>query len=41
VTGIFPIDLIKGYHPSQQLLEAEEAIQSGRQTKFEKGVVEF
>ena len=27
VTGYFPIDLIKGYHPSQKLFEAEEAVQ--------------
>lgn len=30
VTGNFPIDLIKGYHPSQKLSEAEEAIQNGQ-----------
>ena len=27
VTGYFPIDLIKGYYPSQKILEAEEAVQ--------------
>ncbi len=34
VTGYFPIDLIKGYYPSQKLLEAEEAAQSGQQIKI-------
>ena len=43
VTGYFPIDLIKGYHPSQKLLEAEEAVQSGQQIRimFEKDFIEF
>ncbi|MEI3624213.1 hypothetical protein TolaII67_03120 [Lactococcus lactis subsp. lactis] len=30
VTGYFPIDLIKGYSPSQKLTEAEQAIESGQ-----------
>ena len=30
VTGYFPIDLIKGYRPSQKLLEAKRAIESGQ-----------
>ncbi|MFK4927125.1 BRCT domain-containing protein [Lactococcus garvieae] len=40
VTGYFTIDLIKGYHPSQKLLEA---IQSGQQIKImsEKEFIEF
>lgn len=43
VTVYFPIDLIKGYHPSQKLLEAEKAIQSGQQIKImsEKEFIEF
>lgn len=43
ITGYFPIDLIKGYHPSQKLLEADEAIQLGQQIKImpEKDFVEF
>ena len=43
VIGYFPIDLIKGYHPSQKLLEADEAIQLGQQIKImpEKDFVEF
>ena len=43
VTGYFPIDLIKGYHPSQKLLEADEAIKLGQQIKImpEKDFVEF
>lgn len=28
VTGYFPVDLIKGYSPSQKLTEAEQAIES-------------
>ncbi|MCT0501600.1 MULTISPECIES: BRCT domain-containing protein [Lactococcus] len=31
VTGYFPIDLIKGYIPSQKLVEAEQAIQLGQE----------
>lgn len=43
VIGYFPIDLIKGYHPSQKLLEAEEAMQSGQQIRImsEKEFIEF
>ncbi|USI67024.1 BRCT domain-containing protein (plasmid) [Lactococcus petauri] len=43
VTGYFPIDLIKGYHPSQKLLEAEEAVRSGQQIRkmSEKEFIEF
>lgn len=43
VTGYFPIDLIKGYHPSQKLLEAEEVAQLGQQIKImsEKDFIEF
>lgn len=43
VTGYFPIDLIKGYRPSQKLLVAEEAIQSGQQIKImsEKDFIDF
>ncbi|WP_339014694.1 BRCT domain-containing protein (plasmid) [Lactococcus garvieae] len=43
VTGYFPIDLIKGYHLSQMLLEAEESIQSGQQIRImsEKEFIEF
>lgn len=31
VTGYFPIDLIKGYRPSQKLSEAKQAEQRGQQ----------
>lgn len=31
VTGYFPIDLIKGYIPSQKLVETEHAIQLGQE----------
>ncbi|WP_282798950.1 BRCT domain-containing protein [Lactococcus lactis] len=31
VTGYFPIDLIKGYIPSQKLVESEQAIQLGQE----------
>lgn len=31
VTGYFPIDLIKGYIPSQKLVEVERALQSGQE----------
>lgn len=43
VSGYFPIDLIKAYHPSQKLLEAEETIQSGQQIRIisEKEFIEF
>jgi NAD-dependent DNA ligase (contains BRCT domain type II) len=43
VTGYFPIDLIKGYRPSQKLLEAEETIQSGQQIRImsEKEFIKF
>jgi hypothetical protein len=43
VIGYFPIDLIKGYRPSQKLLEAEDAIQSGQHIRImsEKEFVEF
>lgn len=43
MTGYFPIDLIKGYHPSQKALETEEAAQSGQQIKImsEKEFIEF
>jgi NAD-dependent DNA ligase (contains BRCT domain type II) len=43
VTGYFPIDLIKGYSPSQKLLEAEEAVQYGQQIRImsEKEFIEF
>lgn len=43
VTGYFPIDLIEGYHPSQKLLEAEKAAQSGQQIRImsEKEFIEF
>lgn len=30
MTGYFPIDLIKGYSPSQKLTEAEQAIELGQ-----------
>lgn len=43
VIGYFPIDLMKGYHPSQKLLDAEQAIQMGQQIRImtEKDFVEF
>ncbi|USI67026.1 BRCT domain-containing protein (plasmid) [Lactococcus petauri] len=43
VTGYFPIDLIKGYHLSRKLLEAEGAVQLGQQIKImsEKEFIEF
>ncbi|MBK5077778.1 hypothetical protein IL308_13730 [Lactococcus lactis] len=43
VIGYFPIDLMKGYHPSQKLLDAEQATQMGQQIRImtEKNFVEF
>ncbi|WP_285121964.1 BRCT domain-containing protein [Lactococcus petauri] len=43
VIGYFLFDLIKGYYPSQKLLEAEEAVQSGQQIKImsEKEFIEL
>ncbi len=43
VTGYFRIDLIKGYLPSQKLLEAEGSIESGQQIKImsEKEFIEL
>ncbi|MCT3137616.1 BRCT domain-containing protein [Lactococcus lactis] len=43
VTGYFPIDLIKGYHPSQKLSEAKQAEQRGQQIIMmtEKQFIDF
>lgn len=43
VTGYFPIDLIKGYIPSQKLSEAKQAEQRGQQIIMmtEKEFIEF
>ncbi|MFK4898941.1 BRCT domain-containing protein [Lactococcus petauri] len=43
ITGYFPIDLIKGYHPSRKLTEAEQAIRSGQSIIImsEKEFIEF
>ena len=43
VIGYFSIALVKGYHPSHKILDAEEAIQLGQQIKImtEKDFVEF
>ncbi|MFK4935421.1 BRCT domain-containing protein [Lactococcus garvieae] len=43
ITGYFPIDLMKGYHLSQKLSEAEQAIQKGQAiiVMNEKEFVEF
>jgi len=43
VTGYFPIDLIKGYIPSQKLSEAKQAEQRGQQIIMmtEKQFIEF
>lgn len=43
VTGYFPIDLIKGYRPSQKLSEAKQAEQRGQQIIMmtEKQFIDF
>lgn len=43
ITGNFPIDLIKGYHPSQKITDTEQAITSGQPIIImsEKEFVEF
>lgn len=43
VTGYFPIDLIKGYIPSQKLVEAQQALESGQKIIImtEKEFIDF
>ena len=43
VTGYFPIDLIRGYSPSQKIIEGKKAIESGQKLMImsEKEFLEF